>query len=310
MNRCEGKNKNGSGCKLKALGGTEYCMRHNRECTDKIIRTKLPEQLDKDLLEEIKAFENSVLKEHYLEIFELIQVKELTAVFFGRLSYTGEDVVIKIAPKFWIKDKSGLLPQNVLQNEIHNLRQCMKTKSKITADFIDTFDTERFIFLVSEKLPGENLYSYFKNFKGDKKEETSSLLDQMLDILHVLHTQVGGCGSVHRDISAGNFITTPESDLYLIDFELARQLIFAEFLGNKFAGTVRYMSVPAMREETYTPSQDLEGVVYVLSEFYEGTLPWQGLDGLKDREEIIRLKEDFVPKHPELRDLLEGLREK
>ena len=132
----------------------------------------------------------------------------------------------------------------------------------------------------------------------------------MLELLSVFHQQGYGKQFVHKDVSPGNFIMTPEGDLYIIDLETSMSAGFTEFLGNPFTGTVAYMSVPAMREEKLNTSQDLESVVYVLSLFYERTLPWLKLDGVKDREKIIKLKEDFIPKHPELRDLLEELREK
>src|SRR3990167_9314829 len=227
------------------------------------------------LVAQLKAFENKVLDEHDLEIYDMISSVDTTGVFSGRLLSTDEDVVVKITPMYKLGQKYK--DYNSVINETHNLQLLTEIDSKITVDFINSFNLDCFSFLVTEKITGQNLVSYFNSFRGNREEETRILLIQILKLLKVFHSQEHLKGHV---------------------------------CGNIFAGNSMYMSVATMLEEDTDVNDDIESVVYLLSMFYERTLPWQGLDGLKDREEIIRLKEDFVPKHPELRDLLEELREK
>jgi len=260
------------------------------------------------LVAQLKAFENKVLDEHDLEIYDMISSVDTTGVFSGRLLSTDEDVVVKITPMYKLGQKYK--DYNSVINETHNLQLLTEIDSKITVDFINSFNLDCFSFLVTEKITGQNLVSYFNSFRGNREEETRILLIQILKLLKVFHSQEHLKGHVCGNISPNDFVMTPEKDLYMINIGGSKLMTSTKLFGNIVAGNSMYMSVATMLEEDTDVNDDIESVVYLLSMFYERTLPWQGLDGLKDREEIIRLKEDFVPKHPELRDLLEELREK
>lgn len=273
-----------------------------------ITRAKMPLVNPKTIQKELAALANTTLKDHDLEIGEIVQQGTKVTVFEGRKISTNQDVIVKVSPRWFIgnKKKGDLIPQCDLVMEMvgHKRMQDVfrPTGERITSEYLGDFTTNRFCFAVQERIPGQNLHHYFSTFEGDRFAEVEKLLEQILEILSLIHAKK----YIHRDISTGNFIITPEGVVYIVDFEMMRSSIIN--LGNQYTGTTNYMSVGAMREEDMVEFQDLESVVYVLSHFYEGNLPWIGLDQETQREEIIEMKEKFIPQHPRLIEMLKSLR--
>ena len=106
---------------------------------------------------------------------------------------------------------------------------------------------------------------------------------QMLDRLQTLHR----LEIIHRDLKPENFLLGVDSDshtIYIIDFGLSKSYIdrhswghipFSENTG--MTGTARYCSIGAQSGHEQSRRDDLESVAYILSYFYLGSLPWQGI---------------------------------
>lgn len=106
---------------------------------------------------------------------------------------------------------------------------------------------------------------------------------QMLERLRSVHSRL----VVHRDLKPENFIlgTGPHSKrIFIIDFGLSKPYIDRQ-TGNHIAyrtdigvtGTARYCSINTNRGNEQSRRDDMESVAYLMSYFFFGSLPWQGL---------------------------------
>jgi serine/threonine protein kinase len=116
---------------------------------------------------------------------------------------------------------------------------------------------------------------------------------EMLKILKKIHDN----HYIHRDIKPDNFAIgySDQSQLYLIDFGLAKQYRNAKTLqqkpmqkNKKLTGTARYASINALRGYDQSRRDDLESIGYVLAYLLRGNLPWQGI--------IVKTKEEKYAK--------------
>ncbi|KAI0659742.1 kinase-like protein [Cubamyces menziesii] len=119
------------------------------------------------------------------------------------------------------------------------------------------------------------------------------LADQMIQRLEFLHSR----GLVSCDIKPQNFAmgaaNKDPNTVYMFDFALAVLYIdretgehvpFCERRGSR--GTVRYASVAAHRRHEVSRRDDIESLLYVLLEFYHGTLPWYDIPARDGRSEL------------------------
>ena len=116
---------------------------------------------------------------------------------------------------------------------------------------------------------------------------------EMLKILKKIHDN----HFIHRDIKPDNFAIgySDQSQLYLIDFGLAKQYRNAKTLqqkpmqkNKKLTGTARYASINALRGYDQSRRDDLESIGYVLAYLLRGNLPWQGI--------VVKTKEEKYAK--------------
>ncbi|KAI0323693.1 kinase-like protein [Cubamyces sp. BRFM 1775] len=134
------------------------------------------------------------------------------------------------------------------------------------------------------------------------------LADQMIQRLESLHSR----GLVSCDIKPHNFaMGTAKKDpntVYMFDFALSvlyidretgKHVPFCERRGAR--GTIRYASVAAHRRHEVSRRDDVESLLYVLLEFYHGTLPWHDIPARDRRSELkimTDMKDDASPSSP------------
>ena len=121
--------------------------------------------------------------------------------------------------------------------------------------------------------------------------------DEIIGVLQNLHKN----GFVHRDIKPENFITSAESNIeqmYLIDFGLAKSYIdpitktHVRFTENhELVGTARYASINTLFGCEQSRRDDLEATLYVLVYLYKGTLPWQGVKAVNDKDKCDKIRD-------------------
>ena len=121
---------------------------------------------------------------------------------------------------------------------------------------------------------------------------------QLLERLRSLHSRF----VVHRDLKPENFLlgTGAQSKrIFIIDFGLSKPY-YDKLTGNhiKFrsdigiTGTARYCSLNTNKGYEQSRRDDMESVAYLLSYFFHGQLPWQGLRVANTRkhEAILSVK--------------------
>jgi hypothetical protein len=123
-------------------------------------------------------------------------------------------------------------------------------------------------FLVMEYVPGESLREVLKRSGGRLPvEQAIDYAGQLCDVLRYLHTQPDPI--VFRDLKPGNIMVTPQGELKLIDFGIARL-----FTPGKTSDTVQ-MGTPG-----YAPPEQYGGQTTPRSDIYSlGAVTHQMLTG-------------------------------
>jgi|Transcript_79476 serine/threonine protein kinase len=124
-----------------------------------------------------------------------------------------------------------------------------------------------------------------------------SLAEQMVSRLEYFHSK----NFVHRDLKPDNFLMGLGAQahiVYLVDYGLAKRFRNSTTMrhispkdGKPFLGTARYASINAHEGKEQSRRDDMESLGYILVYFYKGSLPWQGMDGLTQRQKYEKIKE-------------------
>jgi serine/threonine protein kinase len=160
-------------------------------------------------------------------------------------------------------------------------------------------------FIVMEKLEGESLKAHI----GGHPMAMEEVLDvgvQIADALVASHAK----GIVHRDIKPANIFLTPNGQVKVLDFGLAK-LVHAEDDGAAdlsltavgiIPGTAVYMSPEQARSETIDARSDLFSFGTVLYEMATGKKPFTGNNSLVTLDAVLHSKpvppKDLNPKIP------------
>jgi eukaryotic-like serine/threonine-protein kinase len=162
-------------------------------------------------------------------------------------------------------------------------------------------------FLILEFIPGKNL----RVVLGDKLEraEAIRIALQLADVLQAAH----GKGVIHRDLKPENVMLTPDGDVKVLDFGLARRLesdltetLSGARLGDyeahrepptedvrtrlgRVLGTMGYMSPEQARGQPVTSASDIYSLGLVLQEIFTGERPF--LRSGTPREQLLRAAE-------------------
>ena len=116
--------------------------------------------------------------------------------------------------------------------------------------FFDYIEDENAQYIITEYVEGDNLADYVKKNGALSVEKLQNVFRQVLDILGVVHQK----GIIHRDLKPANIMLTPEGEVKLLDFGIAK--ISADNLTatGTSIGTVMYMS-----PERIYPTKDSSG---------------------------------------------------
>lgn len=125
-------------------------------------------------------------------------------------------------------------------------------------------------------------------------QEVIAIGEQAARALHVAHE----AGIIHRDIKPSNLMVTPDGDVVILDFGIARHEAATDALTqtSQVPGTPAYMAPEAFR---LTPSQlgrsiDVWGLGVTLYEALTGRRAFEG----STRETLVRSIEDTEPPRP------------
>jgi len=140
----------------------------------------------------------------------------------GGMSHVYEAEDLKLPGKIWaVKESITKLPyEDNMEREAVLLTSLRHPKLPQIVDFFAP-DEDGYTYLVMEYIEGLTLSDYFKQCRG--KIPVEHLIDfvlQLLDVLSYLHNLKPAI--IYRDLKPSNIMITPEYEVRLIDFGIAR----------------------------------------------------------------------------------------
>ncbi len=155
-------------------------------------------------------------------------------------------------------------------------------------------------YLVMENIEGENLKDIVSRREKIPVIEALDIASQICSALMVAHRS----NIVHCDIKPHNIIVTPQNQVKVTDFGIARAVSSSSKLDitASVEGSAHYFSPEQARGAEITPLSDIYSLGVVLYEMLTGQLPFTGktavnvaLKHINEKPERIKLREEGVP---------------
>ncbi|HLQ63165.1 MAG TPA: protein kinase, partial [bacterium] len=128
-------------------------------------------------------------------------------------------------------------------------------------------------YIAMEYVEGANLKEYIRREGRLAPERALQIAAQVADALEFAHSH----GIVHRDIKPQNILLTPDAQVKVTDFGIARALSSVTITqAGTVLGSVQYLSPEQARGGAVSRSADLYALGAVLFEMVTGQLPFDG----------------------------------
>jgi beta-lactam-binding protein with PASTA domain/predicted Ser/Thr protein kinase len=128
-------------------------------------------------------------------------------------------------------------------------------------------------FIAMEYVEGEDLKSHIRRSGRIDPHRAAEIAAQVCDALEYAHAH----GVIHRDVKPQNILLTPDGDVKVTDFGIARALSSATITQTgTVLGSVQYLSPEQARGGAVGRSADLYSLGVVLYEMVTGHLPFAG----------------------------------
>ncbi len=148
-------------------------------------------------------------------------------------------------------------------------------------------------FLVMELVPGDSLAKILEDRKVLPATEVLDIVAQTARALYSAHQD----GLVHRDVKPGNLLITPDGQVKITDFGIARVADQVSLTATgQVMGTVQYLAPEQATGKSATPSTDIYSLGIVAYEALAGNRPFTG-----DNQMMIAMSQirDIPPPLPE-----------
>ncbi|HEX9726414.1 MAG TPA: serine/threonine-protein kinase, partial [Vicinamibacteria bacterium] len=193
------------------------------------------------------------------ELVSLLGAGGMGQVFKARDRKLGRDVALKVLPEAFTSDPLWLA-------RFEREARALASLNHANIATLHALEESKGIrFLVMELVPGETLAARIG--RGPLPlEETLSLFQQIAEALEAAHEK----GVVHRDLKPANINVTPEGQVKVLDFGLAKTLPEADSsdlsqsptrtkgtLAGVILGTARYMSPEQARGKETQKATDI-----------------------------------------------------
>ena len=149
----------------------------------------------------------------------------------------------------------------------------------------ETILTKNSIYIITEYIPGEDLFQYVKRRKFLSEYESAFILGQILQAVNYLH----GLEIIHRDLKPENIMVVIKEDennnqiqtdrIKLIDFGLSAHVSEACAKAekeDKIAGTPNYIAPELLMGQKPSYKMDNFAIGSILYFLLSGTLPFLG----------------------------------
>ncbi|EAX84361.1 AGC family protein kinase [Trichomonas vaginalis G3] len=239
------------------------------------------------------------------EFVKRISSGAFATVFIAKKKLTGDIYAIKAIPKTVFQQKnqtSRILKERDILLEISN---------PYVVTFYYSIISDKNLYLVTEFVPGGDLYSVLQMFGAFDEESAKIYLYQILQALKYIH----GNGIIHRDLKPDNILVTAEGTLKLTDFGLSSQGCVNRQVNQEIeeadtceiVGTLDYMAPEVLLNQPHTFAVDFWSLGCMLFEFLTGVPPFHAETEEETTQNILTSKVEFYEEDEitnEARDLI------
>ena len=257
---------------------------------------------------------------NFYRIGRIIGQGGFAKVNLGLNVLTGRVVAIKSFNKTKKKKYGDNLNMNKILYEINLMR---KLNHPNITKILETFEDEKFYFIIMEYINGGNLFSYVKKRRKLSEKVAKFLFKQIILGIKHIHSQL----IVHRDIKLENILIDMNNNVKICDFGIGIILSSENQVLHNHCGTPLYIApeiILSTKEEGYKGFPvDIWSAGIALYIMLSGKLPFNideyqdDIDGYNNnvKEKNIKLKYEIVSKDPkhienisdEARNLLNGI---
>jgi serine/threonine protein kinase len=202
------------------------------------------------------------------EVLEVIGRGAMGVVYRAYDPYTGRDVAIKVGTSH-LSDEGNQLSRRLFFNEAR-LAGLLSHPNILSV--YDAGEDDGRPYLVMEYVDGA------RTLKAHCQPDSLLAIRQVGEIVYRCARALDyahRCGVVHRDIKASNILLTPEDDVKVADFGIARRLHTDTTQVMGMIGSPRYMSPEQAIEEDVGHQTDLYSLGVVLYELLTGRPPFE-----------------------------------
>lgn len=171
-----------------------------------------------------------------------------------------------------IKFLSGDITEENRSSLLREARSSAQLNHPNIVSVYDVGEMQGIPFILMELVEGESLYSH----KPLNQDEIIDITLQICAALEHAHAN----GIIHRDLKPENIILTPQGNVKLLDFGLARSIASRISTQGGMIGTVYYMAPEYALGKTVDGRADLYSLGVILYELLAGRLPFPGEDPL------------------------------
>ena len=230
------------------------------------------------------------------------------SVFIAKKHITGDIYAIKAIPKKCLNQK------NQTKRVITEKDILLSFSNPYIVTFYYSIIGKRNLYLVTEFVPGGDLYSLLQALGSFDEESSKIYIAEILEALKYLRQN----SIIHRDIKPDNILVTAEGTLKLTDFGLSRQgVVNRQMSGenedisaeNEVVGTLDYMAPEILLNQDHTFAVDYWSLGAMLYEFLFGVPPFhadteeettanilKGVVPYEEDDEISPECKDFIAK--------------
>lgn len=247
-----------------------------------------------------------------MELSDLDFITNIGIFAYLYLSVIGSGTLAKV---YLVKHKATHLPYSIkciskgnlikynLINQIYNGLKCLTTISHLSiARLVSVWQDSTTLYLLSEYIPGGELFSLIKKNHGLTLEATHFYIFQIIKFFSKIHSK----NIVYRDLKPENILISKNGYIKIIDFDYAK-----EITDNKtytFVGTPEYISPEIIRLTGHNIMSDYWSLGVLIYECLTGVSPFLNDDPVYLYENILNCKYQ-LPKtmNSNVKDLIKQL---
>jgi len=204
----------------------------------------------------------------YYEIDELIDEGGMGSIYLGIHKFLSRKAAIKVLNPL-LKTKPDIIDR--FRNEAMVLSKLQHPNIVALYDYIENEDG---YFIIMEYVEGENLAEYIETTTGPIPQKRAiNLFLKILDAVGHAHSK----NIIHRDIKPSNFIITPDNNIKILDFGIAKTIDGTSKTLTRTGfkvGTTFYMSPQQVKGQVLDRRSDIYSLGVSLFQMVTGQPPY------------------------------------